>query len=684
MIKTRPRLRTAAIPLMFALTTLVVLAHPASAADIPPVGIGDLLPSPDSKVPEGQGTMYETYNNPGLWQLDSDFGKWDILDPMAEIIADVCMALITVIGQACVVITQWIFQLTTVPALEDALEGSIGGAAKGLSVTLLPTALAVGGFVAFTKHKEGGGGGGLGQIAWVLISGVVSVSLLQSPGVWVDGVDSTRQIGANIALSATSEGIGSGVEDFPFKMDHKPQFSGSGRDDMLRKSSDAVWRGYVATPWCLAEFGSFEVCEKYGRELLEQGPSKDDRKEWLQDNVTDEAVGGDSVKWRQGHSPVQRIMVTLPALVVILIFAVLVLSLAFASIASLLGALMLLVAGVFFACMWVIPGRPRQWGVRWFDQLLGLTLQSFIASLVLGCVLVVQVATTQMFGVYGWAPASGLSIAAALMAFRFRKIIEAIVGVNGSMTAGGGMVLGMLLSRGMNRSLPSGNRDRGGIPRPPVSLPRRRRGPGGGGGGGGGGDPLPTGGGGDDDGITVTRVPYRRPTPPPLPAPGGGGAGDGTRPGLPAGTRPDPGTTITVDRPDTADPSTTRPAPVTAPRPRPALPGGATAPTADSSGGTATATLPPGSRPATAPRPAGDGPAAYAFRTAPQPGAPGPKVIEAKVVRTQKNGPPPRPAAPGPKAGVTQPPPPPRAAAPATRRPEVPPAPRNPPRPRDN
>jgi hypothetical protein len=145
---------------------------------------------------------------------------------------------------------------------------------------------------------------------------------------------------------------------------------------MLRKSSDAMWRGYVATPWCLAEFGSFEVCKKYGPELLKQGPSKDDRKKWLQDNVTDESVGGDSVKWRQGHSPVQRIMVVLPALIVIVIFAVLVLSLAFASIASLLGALMLLVAGVFFACLWVIPGRPREWGVRWFDQLVGLFSRS--------------------------------------------------------------------------------------------------------------------------------------------------------------------------------------------------------------------------------------------------------------------------------------------------------------------
>jgi hypothetical protein len=682
-----PRLRTVAIPMMFAFTTLMVAAGHAHAADIDPVGIGDLLPSPDSKVPKGEGTLYETYSNPNLWQLDSDFGKWDVLDPMAEAIADICMALITVIGTACVVIVQWIFQLTSIPALSDALEGSIGGAAKGLSATLLPTALAVGGFVAFTKHKEGGGGGGLSQIAWVFISGVVSVSLLNSPGVWVDGVDSTRQIGANIAMSATSEGIGGGVEDFPFKMDHKPKYTNTGRDDMLRKSSDAVWRAYVATPWCVAEFGSFEVCEKYGPELLNQGPSKDKRKEWLQDNVTDEAVGGDSVKWRQGHSPVGRIMVTLPSLIVVVIFAVLVLALAFASIASLLGALMLLVAGVFFACLWVIPGRPREWGVRWFDQLLGLTLQSFIVTMVLGCVLVVQVATTKMFGEYGWAPSAGLSIAAAIMAFRFRKIIEAIVGVSGQTSAVGGMVLGMLASRAMGRALPRGGRsDSGQHNRPVETRGGRGRGgvgpgSGGGGGGGGGGGALPPGGDGDGYGVTVTRVPFRRPAPPPLPTSTGGPAGvpGGERPALaPAGARPD-GSTITVERADTTTGTATgRPLPSTAPRPRPALPGGGATSTTDSRGGTATATLPPGTRPAVSPRPADAGQPNYAFRTAPQPGAPGPKVIEAKVIRSTPNGPPPRPAAPGPKAGATQPPPPARSVAPINRRTEAtpPPAPR--------
>lgn len=684
-----PRLRTVAIPFLFAFTTLMVFAGQAHAADIDPVGIGDLMPTPDSKVPEGEGTLYETYSNPTLWQLDSDYGKWDILDPMAESIADLCMGLIAVIGTSCVVITQWLFQLTSIPPLEDAITKSIGGAAEGLTATLLPSALAVGGLVAFVQHKRGGGGGGLSQVAWVLISGVVSISLLTSPGAWVGGIDTARTVGANVTMNATSEGLGDGSGDFPFKLDHEPKFTGNGRDDSLRKSSDAVWRAYVATPWCVAEFGSFEVCEKYGKDLLDQGASREKRKEWLQENVNEETVGEDSGNWIEGHSPVGRIMITVPSLVAVILFAALVLILAFTSLASLLGALMLLLTGVIFACLWVIPGRPRQWGLAWFDQLLARTLESLIATMVLGAVLSLQAATTQMFGQYGWLPTVGLSIAAAIVGMNFRAVVAQIFGVRGTTT---GMLSGVLAAKMLNGSNNNGRRRRsaGDFDHQPVRTiprgPRRRRGGGGGGGGGGGDDlpQLPGGGGGgaaDDVDAVLTRVPrHRPPAPPPrsLPAPSGGG---GTSPALPAGTgaaaasggRSDgPVITLDRDRPDVTGKArnTLPPQPS---RPRPALPSSSGGTTAGASAGTST------SRPAVTPggtpvmRPETGAAPNYAFRQAPPPAAPGePKIIQATVIRSTPNGPP-RPAGPRRPTGSTQPPP--RAIAPARR--STVPAPRN-------
>ncbi|MEU4932029.1 hypothetical protein AB0G54_36940 [Streptomyces yokosukanensis] len=667
-----PRLRTVAIPFLFAFTTLMVFAGHAHAANIDPVGVGDLMPSPDSKVPKGGGTLYETYSNPNLWQLDSDYGEWDILDPMAETVADFCMAIIAVLGTACNVIVQWIFQLTSIPPLENAITKSIGGAAKGLTETLLPSSLAVGGLVAFVQHRKGGGGGGLSQIAWVGVAGVVSISLLNSPGTWVGGIDSARQVGSSITLNATSAGLGDGSGDFPFKLGHEPKWTGNGRDDSLRKSSDAVWRAYVATPWCVAEFGSFEACKKYGKQVLDIGSSKDDRKKFLQDNVTSGAVGHDSVKWRQGHSPVGRIMVTVPALVSIILFAALILMLAFTSLASLLGALMLLLTGVIFACLWVIPGRPREWGLAWFDQLLARTLESLIATMVLGAVLSLQAATTQMFGVYGWLPTSGLSIAAAIVGMNFRAVVAQIFGVRGTTT---GMLGGMLAARLLSGGKSGGGRRRGSDhDYKPVETrnPKRRRpgGSGGGGGGGGGGAPqLPGGGGGStsDHDVVLTRIPQQRPPAPrPLPAPDRVPVGAGAHGGaLPAGTGRANGPMITLDRdrPDvTGKARNTLPPQPT--RPRPALPAGkGTATTGTSASRTA---LPAGASPVM--RPETGATPNYAFRQAPAHAAPGQmKELKATVIRSTPNGPPPRPT------GSTQPPP--RTTAPAHR--NAVPAPRN-------
>ncbi|MFF5688830.1 hypothetical protein ACFY73_29785 [Streptomyces albidoflavus] len=668
-----PRLRTLLTPLLFAFTTLMVFAGQAHAEDIDPTGIGDLMPSPDSKVPEGQGTLYETYSNPSLWRLDSDFGTWDVLDPMAETIADICMGLIAVLGTACIVVVRWIFQLTTIPELENAITKSIGGAAEGLTVTLLPSALAVGGLVAFVQHRKGGGGGGLSQIAWVLIAGVVSVSLLSSPQTWVGGIDSARQIGSSVTMNATSQGLGDGTGDFPFKLDHEPKFSGNGRDDALRKSSDAVWRAYVATPWCVAEFGSFEVCKKYGKDLLDQGTDVDKRKEWLQETVTEEAVGGDSVNWRQGHNPIGRIMVTVPALISVILFAALVLMLAFTSLASLLGALMLLLTGVIFACLWVIPGRPREWGLAWFDQLLARTLESLIATLVLGAVLSVQAASTQMFGVYGWLPGSGLSIAAAIVGMNFRAVIAQIFGVRGTTS---GMLGVLLFSKMLNRG--GGRRRDGGVDHQPVrTLPGRRRPrPGGGGGGGGGLPQLPGGGGASDEdpAVILTRVPRQRPPAPappappaprPLPPTPGGPALPPTPggPTLPPGGRSD-SPVITLDRePSDVSGKARASLPPQPSRPRAGLPSGKEGST------TARPAIGPGPTPVM--RPEGGGAPNYAFRQAPPPAQAGePKIIQATVIRSTPNGPPPRPS------GSTQPPP--RATAPARRTaaPAVP-APRN-------
>ncbi|MFI9005527.1 hypothetical protein [Streptomyces sp. NPDC053541] len=689
-----PRLRNLAVPLLFAYVTLVLAAGQAHAEDIRPVGVGDLMPSPDLKVPDGQGTLYETYGDEGLWILDEQFGVGDAFEASFHMIADIFMALTAAITKGCIVIVQWIFQLTSIPALENAVTKSIGGAAQGLTATLLPAALAVGGIVAFAQHKKGGGG--LSQIAWVLISGVFSISLLTSPQTWVDGVDSARQVGASVTMQATSAGLGDGEATFPFETKHEPRFTGNGRDDMLRKSADSVWRSYTATPWCVAEFGSLEVCEKYGADLLEQGTDRDAREEWLKSHVSDATVGEESVSFRQGHEPGTRVVITILAFINVVLFAILIITLAFTSLASLLGALMLLLTGVIFACLWVIPGRPRQWGLAWFDQILARTLESLIATMVLGAVLSIQAATSQIFAEYGWLPTSGLSIAAATVGLKFRDVLAQIFGVRGA--SSGGMMAGVLVSRMLNRNSGGGNGGARKIPphnrfRNLPPLPRPTPGAGGGGGGTRPWDPdiipaLPLGTGAGSSAspaVTLTRVRPRPPAPRPIPAPAGAAAGAaGGNGALPAGTpaaKPAATAIPTAAPRPAAIPAqaaaalpagTPPPAPVQPPRPALSPAGGGNGAAAGTNTpGTATGT-PPQTPASPVMRPEAGGTPTYAFRQAPPPtaaAASDSRIIQGTVIRRVDT-----PVGPnsGGRPSQRTPQPPPRAAAPPDRRPTAP------------
>ncbi|MER8267980.1 hypothetical protein ABT007_27710 [Streptomyces griseus] len=660
-----PRLRTLALPVTAALTTVMATGAQARAEDIEPMGIGDLMPSPTTTAPKGGGTLYETYSGQALWLLDTDFGTWDTIDPMLHAFADICMMLLSTIGIACVVAVQWVFQMTSLPEMEEAITDSLSGSAGVLGATILPSALAVGMLVAWTQGKDSGGGG-ISQIMWVMVSGVVSISLLSTPQAWVSGVDTFRTVGSEITMEAASAGVG-GSEEFPFKLDHEPKFTDNARDTTLRRSADSIWRSYVATPWCIAEFGSLQVCEKYGKDLLDQGTDPEKRKEWLQENVTADAVGEESVSWRQGHQPLMRFTVTSLGLLSILIFAFLLLMLAFASLASLLGAFMLLISGVFFASLWVIPGKPRQWGNRWFDQLLSRCLESVIATLVLGAILAVQTASTAMFPAYGWLPTTGLSIAAAVVALKFRGVVAQIIGVSAAAPAAstlGGVLAYRAISKAAGRIGGGGGgefRRRPGLPGPGTGG-----GNGGGGGGAGPGGELvprtpgpgtfrPPAPGPDPEPVTITVV---RPTPPPPSSAGAMALPQPRTPALTAGT-----TTATLDRPAIAP---ARMAPAwpgltgsSTPRPEPVLRPEKTA-TADAG--------------------------AYAFRHIPPPTPPSTAVIQGEVLARADT---PRPAYQQPALDGTLPPSPasrPRrpATAPATggrrpappaRQPQLPPPP---------
>jgi hypothetical protein len=375
-----------------------------------------------------------------------DFER-SIRDPMEAVFngyAHMVMMYIVAITRGAISVGWWLFSFTDVKPLTDATSATIGATSTQLVGWLLPSALAFGAVAAYTQRKSSGSA--LGQMAWVFVAGVLSISFALAPGTWLRGVDGARQMGAGAIMTASADAMGPTMQS-PIAWP-EPGFTGTSRDTLLRKSADASWRGFAATPWCIAEFGSLEACGRYGKGMLDAGTDADARNKYI-DSVIVPAEGGNdapTVKWVKGDNAFGRIAVVMLAAIAATLFAFLNISLAFTALMAFVGCLLLLVVGVFFACLWIIPGRTRQWGLNWFEALVGLVLQSFLAMLVFGTALTLVTAVFSLTGVLGWLPVSGLAISVLIAGFRLRRLLDNLTSM--MRPGSGSILLGGLARRG--------------------------------------------------------------------------------------------------------------------------------------------------------------------------------------------------------------------------------------------
>ncbi|MGW6277778.1 hypothetical protein [Kribbella sp. NPDC055071] len=376
--------------------------------------------------------------------LDFDTGLSDTFNMIFNGYAYLVMMYIVAITRAAISVGWWLFSFTDVKPLTDATSATIGATGTQLVGWLLPSALAFGAVAAYTQRRATGSA--LGQLVWVFVAGVLSISFALAPATWLRGVDGARQLGAGAVMTASSEALGPTMQSpLPWP---EPGFTGTPRDTLLRKSADASWRGFAVTPWCIAEFGSIAACERYGKGMLDVGVNPKDRSDYVNKVVIPAEGGEDSptAKWVKGDNPFGRTAVVMLAAIAATLFGFLNIGLAFTALMAFIGALLLLVVGVFFACLWIIPGRPRQWGLNWFEALVGLVLQSFLAMLVFGTALTLVTAVFTLTGTLGWLPVTGLAIAVLIVGFRLRRLLDSLTTM--MRPGAGSIMLGGLARRG--------------------------------------------------------------------------------------------------------------------------------------------------------------------------------------------------------------------------------------------
>jgi hypothetical protein len=173
------------------------------------------------------------------------------------------------------------------------------------------------------------------------------------------------------------------------------------------------------------------------------------------------------VKWAKGENPFGRIGALIIAAVAATLFAFLNIGLAATALMAFIGCLVMLVVGVIFACLFIIPGRARQWGMNWIEALLGLVMQSVAAMLVFGVALSLLTAVFSLSQTLGWLPVTGLALLVLIAAFRLRQLLESLTTM---MRPGvGSMMMGSFARRGAVgavRGVMTAIRGRGSAPAP--------------------------------------------------------------------------------------------------------------------------------------------------------------------------------------------------------------------------
>ncbi|TWD83083.1 hypothetical protein FB561_4238 [Kribbella amoyensis] len=438
--RTRTALTVLAISLI--LTSQAALAADPNTEPTNPTGFADLLPTPDL-VHGDTRTLFEQYS-PMAYGLDSETSLRDPFQGVFNGYANMMMLYIIAITRGAIAVGWWLFSFTNIQSLTDTASAAIGNVNTELVGWLLPSALAFGAIAAYAQRRANGSA--MGQLVWVFAAGLIATSFAMAPATWLNGVDGARQVGSSAVVSTSTEVLGSTMKqpmEFP-----EPSFAGTKQDTLLRKSGDATWRAFAATPWCVAEFGSIAACQRYGKEILDRGTDGDARLDYIRGDMSKAEGGGSAatVEWAKGKSPFGRVGVLTLGAIAATLFAFLAVSLAFTALMAFVGCMLLLVVGVLFACLWAIPGRPRQWAMNWFETLLGLILQSILALLVFSTTLALVTAVFGLTDTLGWLPVSGLAIAVLIAGFRLRRMFESM----GTMMRPGmgSLVMGGLARRG--------------------------------------------------------------------------------------------------------------------------------------------------------------------------------------------------------------------------------------------
>ena len=395
----------------------------------------------------------------GLSDSQTDFpyvteGMWQFFRGLTNVLIFISLALV----KGAIAAMQWMLNLTIYRDQASEIDAAVQRMAGAVFWPMLGVTVAIAGATMYARMRREGDGSIFNDLVWVITATAIATTFAVAPAKIAGDLDNIRTILADritqgFAATQTSDSA-AGFPPVTVTSDD-PAKNGS------RSLGDSMWNVYGVAPWCYVAFGDLAICKDIGHDYLE------DTDRWkalyrqqqnLNDTAADEASQcpaeyQSNCDWVRGQS-FGRLGGALFMLVISIPLAVMLLALVVFGIMAVVGFLLLLLVGLIFLLFWMIPGRMRSIGMRWFEALIGTLLQAIIITALLGAVMVLAGIFNAALNKYGLFMVGLLNVATMAMVFKVRGMFENMTGF--ASPAGGGAISGyaaMKLTAGISRGL---------------------------------------------------------------------------------------------------------------------------------------------------------------------------------------------------------------------------------------
>lgn len=381
-------------------------------------------------------------------------GMWEFFRGLTNVLVFIALALV----KGAIAAMQWMLNLTIYRDQAGEIDAAVQRMAGAVFWPMLGVTVAIAGATMYARMRREGNGSIFNDLVWVITATAIATTFAVAPAKIAGDLDNIRTILADkitqgFAATQTSDSA-AGFPPVTVTSDD-PAKNGS------RSLGDSMWNVYGVAPWCYVAFGDMAICKDIGHDYLEDSErwkALYSQQQGMNATADDEpsqcpAEYQSNCDWVRGQS-FGRLGGALFMLVISIPLAVMLLALVVYGIMAVVGFLLLLLVGLIFLLFWMIPGRMRSIGMRWFEALIGTLLQAIIITALLGGVMVLAGIFNAALSKYGLFMVGLLNVATMAMVFKVRGMFENMTGF--ASPAGGGAMSGyaaMKLTAGITKGL---------------------------------------------------------------------------------------------------------------------------------------------------------------------------------------------------------------------------------------